>query len=103
MALFAEFGRVWIFNEEGAAFPGAVFSSKAIAESWIAKHRLSGTLTLYPVDEGVYDLFVAQGWFKPKRPEHLEPAFIGGFTQASQDHEHYEEGRRLGDIIASEE
>lgn len=43
-----------------------------------------------------------QGWFKPKKPDHYSPRFIGGFTQASQDHEHYENGKRLGDVLRTE-
>ena len=68
-------------------------------EKWVQALTLTAVAAL----ESPPTLLVPSGWFKPKRPEHLEPAFIGGFTQASQDHEHYEEGRRLGDIIASEE
>jgi hypothetical protein len=98
MALFSEFGRVWVFNSVESAFPGAVFTDKEKADAWIAKHKLSGTLTLYPLDVGVYDLFVENGWFKPKKPRHCEPGFIGGFTDAGQDHEHYEDGRYAGDV-----
>ena len=103
MPLFSDFGKIWVFNSEESAFPGGIFTDKDKAERWISEHRLSGTLTLYPIDVGVYDLFISKGWFKPKRPEHSQPAFIGGFTQASQDHEHYQNGRRLIDIIRDEE
>jgi hypothetical protein len=102
MALFSDFGQLWVFNEEHSNFPGAIFRSKEAAEEWIARHNLSGTLTLYPLDVGVYDLFLDQGWFKPKKPDHYSPRFIGGFTQASQDHEHYENGKRLGDVLRTE-
>jgi hypothetical protein len=102
MALFSDFDELWVFNEEHSNFAGGIFRNKAAAEEWIAKHRLSGTLTLYPVDVGVYDLFIAKGWFKPKQPKHYSPRFIGGFTQASQDHDHYENGRRLGDLLREE-
>jgi hypothetical protein len=99
MALFADFGEVWVFNEENSNFPGGIFRSKQKAEEWITKHELTGTLTLYPLDVGVYDLFIAHGWFEPKKPDHSSARFIGGFTQASQDHDHYIKGRRLGDIV----
>lgn len=102
MALFTEFGEVWVFNEEDSNFPGAIFRSKDKAEEWIAKHKLGGTLTLYPLDVGVYDLFVANGWFQPKKPEHYSAKFIGGFTQASQDHDHYVNGKRLLDLASEE-
>ena len=102
MELYSDFGKIWVFNDEHSNFLGALFSNKAEAEAWIRKHQLTGVLTLYPLDVGVYDLFIARGWFKPKKPEHYLPGFIGGFTQASQDHDHYENGRRLGELLAEQ-
>jgi len=90
-ALFSDSGKIWVFSSERSAFPGGLFTDRGAAERWIAKHRLSGTLTLYPLDVGVYDLFVEQDWFRPKRAEHGEAKFIGGFTSAGQDHDHYED------------
>ena len=55
--------------------------------------RLSGVLTLYPVDVGVYEWAIEAGLFSPKKPHEEEPPFIGGFTTASQPHHHYEDGR----------
>ena len=82
---------VWVFNG-GGNFPSAVFTSRDLAEAWISKHRLTGVLTNYPLDVGVYEWAIARGMFKPKRPEHSEPQFIGQFTSASQDHYHYAGG-----------
>jgi len=44
--------KVWVFNGESTsshnlAFPSAVFSSRAMAEAWIAQWRLSGVHTSY--------------------------------------------------------
>jgi len=82
---------VWVFNG-GGNFPSGVFSKKEIAEAWIAKHKLSGVLTKYPVDEGVYDWSLANGTFKIKKEEQTQPAFIQRFSSASQEHYHYENG-----------
>lgn len=83
---------VWIFNGENARFPGGVFGSRAQAEKWIMQHRVSGVLTEYPLNVGVYDWAVSSGHFTPKRPEHSSSLFIGGFSSAVQNHFHYENG-----------
>jgi hypothetical protein len=81
---------VWVFVGAGARLPSAVFSSQAEAEEWIKANRLEGLLTEYPLNQSAYDWAVAQGYFKPSKPEHSTPKFIGGFTSASQRHIHYE-------------
>ena len=83
---------LWVFNGAGGRFPAGVFTAKELAERWIATHRLSGTLTAYPLDVGAYDWAVEAGLFTPKRDEHSSPEFIGTFTSASQEHFHYENG-----------
>jgi hypothetical protein len=85
--------RVWIFKGQKAQFPSGAFSSREAAERWIHQHRLSGTLTVYPLDVGVYDWAVAAGHFAPKRDDQRAPEFIQGFSSASQEHYHYEDGR----------
>jgi hypothetical protein len=85
-------GLVWLFHGEGAAFAGGVFSTRASAEGWIRDRRLSGILTAYPVDVGVYDWAVAAGHFHPRHEKHSTPAFVGWFTSAAQEHYHYVDG-----------
>ena len=74
---------VWVFTGArstpgtNATFPGGVFSSRPRAEEWITKHALSGVLTMYPLDVGAYDWAVENGAFKPKKPIHFTPEFIG--------------------------
>jgi hypothetical protein len=85
---------VWLFNGEGSHFASGVFSALGPAEEWIAKHSLSGILTAYPVDEGVFDWAIARGLFKPKPGKNLDARFIGRFTSAAQEHYHYVDGRR---------
>lgn len=84
---------VWVFNTEKARFAGGVFSSLEKAEAWIAKHRLTGLLTGYPLDEGAYDWATRLGLFKPKRDDQRTAGFIGGFA-SGRYHFHYENGRR---------
>ena len=93
--------QVWIFTGTRsspsilATFPGGVFSSIKLAEDWIKLHCLSGTLTLYRVDAGAYDWALANGGFKPSKPYHYTPEFIGQFS-GSDRHHHYESGVRVG-------
>lgn len=84
--------RVWIFNAAEARFPGAAFTSCELADSWIAKHSLTGVLTAYPLDQGVYEWAISEGFFRPK--DTAKPRFVGGFTSAHQEHYHYEDGVR---------
>ena len=84
---------VWVFSGAGGAFPAAAFSSRAKAEEWIARHQLDGTLTLYPIDEPVYEWALTRGYFKPKREDQSGARFIQRFSSASQEHYHYESGR----------
>jgi len=85
---------VWIFSGAQANFPSGVFHTREQAQQWIERHGLTGTLTEYPVGEGVYEWAIAKGAFEPKRPEHHQARFIERFSSASLAHEHYEDGRR---------
>jgi hypothetical protein len=87
---------VWVFNGERSAFPSGVFSTREAAEAWIARHHLSGTLTRYPLDLGVYDWAVGLGHLRPVRDDQTTPEFIARFSSASQEHDHYEHGRAAG-------
>ena len=83
---------VWVFNGAGANFPSAVFHSRMVAENWIQKYSLDGTLTRYPIDVPAYDWALKHELFKPKREDQRIGEFIGRFTSASQEHYHYERG-----------
>ena len=89
---------VWIFSASGAPFPGGAFSTLERAEAWIAAHRLTGTLTAYPLDEGAFhwahrlDLVTGRA-----RDRGDDAAFVGGFSSAAQEHYHYAHGQRDGD------
>jgi hypothetical protein len=83
---------VWVFHGEGGRFASAVFTTIEKAEAWISEHKLSGLLTWYPLDTGVYQWVIASGCWKPKREEHREPRIIQGFS-SYLDHHHYKLGR----------
>ncbi|MFN7925978.1 MAG: hypothetical protein U0Q16_38125 [Bryobacteraceae bacterium] len=85
---------VWIFSGAKRHFPGAVFTARATAEAWIAKNRLTGTLTRYPIDIGAYEWALERGLFQPRNPHEFEPEFIGGFSDGGMEHYHYEAGER---------
>ncbi len=61
---------VWVFNGV-KSFSRGIFSSRDTAENWIRNHKLSGVLTLYPLDQGVYDWSVSNKIFEPKKAAKL--------------------------------
>ncbi len=83
---------VWIFNGAKGRFPGGVFSSLEMAENWIARNRLSGVLTKYPVNVGSYDWAEQMGFVSEKLAAKANSDFIGSFSSASFEHFHYEDG-----------
>jgi len=91
---------VWVFHAAKARFTGGVFSDRGAAEEWIAKHRLTGVLTAYPLNEGCFDWAVREGLTGLKEekigPKSEDPVFVGGFSSAAQDHFHYEDGKQTG-------
>lgn len=84
---------VWVFHGTAGRLTSGVFSTRKRAEAWIKKHRLTGMLTAYPLDVGVYDWAVDRGDFKPKTERERSSEFIGGFTWATLKHYHYEDGK----------
>lgn len=85
---------VWVFSGAKSHFPGGIFTKLEVAESWIRRNRLTGTLTLYPVDQGAYEWAIERGLFQPRKPREFTPEFIGGFSAANMEHYHYEDGER---------
>ena len=84
---------VWVFNGIKGHFPGGVFTTRELAEVWIRRNRLSGTLTAYPLDEGAFDWALRVGAVTGRaRGRGDEPAFVAGFSSAGQEHYHYEHG-----------
>ena len=84
---------VWIFNGTGARFPAGAFTSRALAEEWIRARRLSGMLTAYPLDEGVFDWALRHDFVTGRaRGRGDDPAFVGAISSATQEHYHSEDG-----------
>jgi hypothetical protein len=86
--------QVWVFNHARGSFPSEIFTSLDLAERWIKEHRLTGTLTSYPINTGVYDWAIIKGVFHADKPHQATADFIGRFTSASMEHHHYEDGQR---------
>ena len=89
---------VWIFHQQGARLAGGAFEDVASAEAWISEHKLTGLLTAYPLGEGCFDWAQRTGRTgmsdEKLKVRCTDPAFIGSFTTASQEHFHYEDGKR---------
>ena len=85
---------IYVFQGSGARLCTAVFSSMDKAEAWIKKYGLSGLLTKYPLNEGVYDWAIENHYFTPKNEQQKTPVFIQKFSSASLEHFHYESGER---------
>jgi hypothetical protein len=84
------FTGVWVFNAVDSRFSGGIFTTRERGEHWIAENGLTGMLTHYPLDVGVYDWAIEHGLFTPRKDKHRTKEFIAGFTTASMEHYHYE-------------
>lgn len=81
---------VWVFHGSGGRFASGVFTTRDKAEAWIYQHNLTGVLTRYPLNLGVYDGAQEKQLFQPTKPEHTEAAFIQRFASGSPEHDHYD-------------
>ncbi|MET0463519.1 MAG: hypothetical protein ABW007_10205 [Chitinophagaceae bacterium] len=84
---------VWIFNGSKGRFPSGVFTKRELAEKWIELHQLSGTLTSYPVDTGIYEWAIERSFFTISNEKQKLPEFIESFSSGSLEHYHYENGK----------
>ena len=88
---------IWLFQGEGGRFASGAFTTREKAEAWIAERRLSGALTAYPVDEGCFEWARRVGAVTGRaRDRGEDPALVGSFTSAVQDHFHYTNGSCTG-------
>lgn len=86
---------VWVFHGEGdRCLSSAVFSTLELAESWVAKYKLSGVLTRYPVDISVYDWALQEGLITIRYQSHTSPQWIQQLSSAHLEHYHYENGSK---------
>ena len=84
---------IWIFVGNDSTFPSGVFSSRGNAESWITENKLSGTLTLYPIDCGVYQWAIESNVFEASEPHQKTNDFISNFSSANFEHYHCSNGK----------
>lgn len=64
---------VWILLGDQGRWPSGAFGSREAAVQWIAEHHLTGMITEYPVDVGVYDWAIAKGAFPRGRAGYYHP------------------------------
>ena len=84
---------IWVFVGKRGAFPSGVFSSLDHARDWITKNSLTGTLTAYPIDEGVFDWALRTGAATGRARERgADPEFVASFSSAVLEHFHFENG-----------
>lgn len=86
---------IYVFVGEGGSFPSGVFTTTEDAEQWIRKYSLSGVLSQYPVDKGLYDWAIEKDFFTVKNEHQKEADFIQRFTCASMEHFHFENGEQV--------
>ena len=84
---------IWIFHGENGRFSSGVFTTFELADDWIKNYKLTGVLTEYPLNIGVYDWAIREDLFAAKDESQQSPQFIQRFTSASQQHFHYEQGK----------
>ena len=94
---------VWVFRGDRAPSrgggpctrDGGVFRSVETATVWISRHRLTGRLTQYPLNIGVFDHAVENGWIVPSEDQRNSPEYVGTYCDHLQ-HMRFEDGRRVG-------
>jgi hypothetical protein len=82
---------VWMFTGDSSKLPSGIFSSKGKAEDWVRRHKLTGTLSEFPLDNGTYDHAIAEGLFEPRKEHETEAWFIADFSPRLP-HEHWRNG-----------
>ena len=86
---------VWVLLGDAGQHPAGVYTSRDRAEKDIAKHGLTGMLTLQPVDELTYDWAIRNKYFSPSKDYQTSARFIQRFSTASAEHFRYEAGKRV--------
>lgn len=46
---------VWVFNTVKSQLPEGIFENLDLGELWIEENNLTGVLTKYPLNRGVFD------------------------------------------------
>ncbi|MCY0969092.1 DUF7710 domain-containing protein [Chryseobacterium wangxinyae] len=85
--------QVFVFNGEESNFPSGIFTTLEKAKVYIEKYSLSGILTQFPIDIGIYDWAIQKDFFSVKNEYQKEPRFIERFSCASIEHFHFKNGK----------
>ncbi len=85
---------IFVFVGDNSRMPSGIFTEYVKAENWITQNSLSGSLNKLPLDIGLYDWAISEGYFKPKNDYQREAKFIQRFTSASVEHWHFEGGKK---------
>ncbi len=83
---------IYVFSGNNSGMPNAVFSEINLAKEWIKKHELSGILSFYPLNTGIYDWAILNNYFTPQKDYQKQAPFIEKFSCASIEHLHFENG-----------
>lgn len=84
---------IYVFTGQGSNFPAGIFTDITLAIQWIEKYSLSGILSSYPTNIGLYDWAIESNYFEPQKDYQKESKFIERFTSASLEHLHFENGK----------
>ncbi|RZJ50569.1 MAG: hypothetical protein EOO19_02895 [Chryseobacterium sp.] len=84
---------ILVFVGEEANLPSGIFTTLEKAKEYIEKYSLSGTLTQFPLDIGIYDWAIQEDFFSVKNEYQKESKFIQRFSCASMEHFHFEDGK----------
>lgn len=68
----SEISEVWVFMGASGRFPSGVFANRDVAAAWIQKNKLTGILTAYPINAGMYAWAISKGNFEPKNIMRLQ-------------------------------
>ena len=89
---------IWIFVGEGGRFPGGAFTDLAKAEAWVSEHKLTGMISVMPIDQGLFDWALENDALNMKaeklKEKSQDSGFIATCTTGSLEHYYYENGVR---------
>jgi len=90
--------KVYLFHGAGSTFTNAVFSSRPAAAAWIARHKLTGILTAYTIDDPDFDRHQRESKLplKVRNEPNISADFIQRYA-AGNEHTHYYYGLGEGD------
>ena len=80
--------KIYAFHGTGSRYANAVFSSVTVATQWITRHKLTGLLTAYYVDDPGYDRKKRAGNLPKFKQGNDESSIIQWYVDGGE-HVHY--------------